>query len=396
MHVLFLVSSFPSPDNLNNGAHNFRSIKRTTLALNDTLVIHLRSYNFRRKIIENYTIQGVEVVAFSFFYLPFAPLIIRLLFLEIYKRFFYLFFKGKINKKFRIIHSAGMSFSGVIASYISKRLGISHLGQCMGSDVNIDLPKMKFYLRLVKFSKYCKLLTCNSEALAKIVSQAFEKNKVTIIYRGVDLNQFCFHSQFIEDSITFVYFGGLVDTAINIGVKMNNKGGVTLLYAWQRLHEMMVEGNIKMKINLIFAGPEVSEKRVESIIGSSAHSWQIKVVGQLDSSRVLEYLRLSSVVIIPSLAEGLPNIAMEAGAVGRAVVGTEVGGMPEIVKQGKTGFLVCPENTINLAECLLKYIVEPDLIISHGKNARSHIEENFDANTYVENYLNLYKLTSQS
>jgi glycosyltransferase involved in cell wall biosynthesis len=87
---------------------------------------------------------------------------------------------------------------------------------------------------------------------------------------------------------------------------------------------------------------------------------------------------------------------MEAGAVGRAVVGTEVGGMPEIVKQGKTGFLVCPENTINLAECLLKYIVEPDLIISHGKNARSHIEENFDANTYVENYLNLYKLTSQS
>ena len=98
-----------------------------------------------------------------------------------------------------------------------------------------------------------------------------------------------------------------------------------------------------------------------------------------------------SVVVVPSFAEGLPNVAMEAAAIGRPVIGSDVDGIPEVVIPGKTGFLFDPGNETELSNLMQNYTMNPELILRHGGNARKHVVKNFDSKLFVKNYVNIYR-----
>jgi glycosyltransferase involved in cell wall biosynthesis len=83
----------------------------------------------------------------------------------------------------------------------------------------------------------------------------------------------------------------------------------------------------------------------------------------------------------PSRSEALPLAIMEAGMAGLPVVGSRVGGIPEIVLDGHSGFLFENSNVNQLAECLFMLIKDPDLRRKMGKNSREHIMKNFNIQT---------------
>src|SRR5262249_41625051 len=76
------------------------------------------------------------------------------------------------------------------------------------------------------------------------------------------------------------------------------------------------------------------------------------------------------VVALASFAEGLPNVALEAAAAGVPVVATAVGGTPEVVITGQTGFLVPPGDAKPLGERILDLLRNPDWARHFGKAAR--------------------------
>jgi glycosyltransferase involved in cell wall biosynthesis len=85
----------------------------------------------------------------------------------------------------------------------------------------------------------------------------------------------------------------------------------------------------------------------------------------------------SDLVVLPSLFEAYPTALMEAAAAGRPAVATRVGGIPEIVADGRTGMLVAPGDPFGLADTIATVLLDPELALTLGREAGRHAEEKF-------------------
>ena len=101
-------------------------------------------------------------------------------------------------------------------------------------------------------------------------------------------------------------------------------------------------------------------------------------------------LPAADVVVLPSFTEGLPNVALEASAAGVPVVATAVGGTPEVVADGETGFLVPPGDPAALADKLLCLLRDPALRSRMGAAGRRRMRERFTFAAQAKAYLDLF------
>lgn len=86
----------------------------------------------------------------------------------------------------------------------------------------------------------------------------------------------------------------------------------------------------------------------------------------------------SHVYVLPSYREGTPRTVLEAMAMGRPVITTDAPGCRETVKDGHNGYLVSISSSSSLAEAMLRFIEQPDLVTSMGARAREIAEEKYD------------------
>ncbi len=93
-----------------------------------------------------------------------------------------------------------------------------------------------------------------------------------------------------------------------------------------------------------------------------------------DMERVLAQ---ASLVCLPSYREGLPKVLLEAGAVGRAVVTTDVPGCRDVVRHGDTGLLVPARDPRALADAIRDLLVDPARRRAMGEQARERVETQF-------------------
>lgn len=98
------------------------------------------------------------------------------------------------------------------------------------------------------------------------------------------------------------------------------------------------------------------------------------------------------VFVLPSLNEGISNTLLEAMATGLPVVATAVGGSPELVSDGVTGFLIPGNDTAALAERLLRYLRSPLLVQTHGRAARQRAVSEFSLQRMLADYNRMYGL----
>jgi glycosyltransferase involved in cell wall biosynthesis len=98
----------------------------------------------------------------------------------------------------------------------------------------------------------------------------------------------------------------------------------------------------------------------------------------------------ADIVALPSFTEGLPNVALEAGAAGIPVVATAVGGTPEVVADGVTGFLVPPGDPAALAAKLGELLRDPRLRRTMGEAGRRRMRERFTFAAQAAAYLKLF------
>lgn len=105
---------------------------------------------------------------------------------------------------------------------------------------------------------------------------------------------------------------------------------------------------------------------------------------------VPRFLSLFDIFVLPSLWEGLPVAVVEAMAAGKPVVATRVGGTPEAVVDGSTGYIVEPRSVPQLVDRLGKLIRDRDLRQQMGRAGREQAKENFSASTMVRRTEELY------
>jgi glycosyltransferase involved in cell wall biosynthesis len=164
-----------------------------------------------------------------------------------------------------------------------------------------------------------------------------------------------------------------------VGELNRNKNQSVLIEAFAALPPQ------NMLLAIIGEGEE--KTRLETRAYSHA-AHDICLLGYRDNAS--QYLKAFDVFVLPSKKEGLPYVLLEAGMAQLPVITTNVGGIPEIVKDGVSGVLVTPCSPQKLTNALNTYIRDSALRERHGTALRTHIATHFTLDIMVTKTLGLY------
>ena len=98
---------------------------------------------------------------------------------------------------------------------------------------------------------------------------------------------------------------------------------------------------------------------------------------------------LFDMLVLPSLNEGMGRVLVEAMAAGKPVVASRVGGIPDLVRQGETGYLVPPADEEALANGIKMLLDDPDKAKQMGQHGKEYSHQ-FSLETMIEKLDNLY------
>jgi glycosyltransferase involved in cell wall biosynthesis len=140
---------------------------------------------------------------------------------------------------------------------------------------------------------------------------------------------------------------------------------------------------------LVIEGEGDLSEEIEQNIARMKISHLVKMVGKVEN--IYDFIVKSDIVILPSLyQEDFPNVILEAMALSKPVIATRVGGIPEQVVDGITGYLVAPNNPLVLAESILSLLNNHELRVQMGVNGYRRFIDNFTAERAIERYLEEY------
>lgn len=125
---------------------------------------------------------------------------------------------------------------------------------------------------------------------------------------------------------------------------------------------------------LVLVGDGEMRPEVERRIRETGLEGTVRITGWLDGDGVREEIALSRALILPSFAEGLPVVIMEALALGRPVVSTFVAGIPELVEPGRSGWLVPAGSVVELVESMQAALsAAPSELTEMGRVGRARV-----------------------
>jgi glycogen(starch) synthase len=145
------------------------------------------------------------------------------------------------------------------------------------------------------------------------------------------------------------------------------------------------------KTRLIIAGDGPARAELERQSIAMGLNRVVDFLGWVAPSDVPSLINTCTVVLMPSRAESLPLVALQAALMARPVVGTRVGGLPEVVAHEETGLLVEPDNSVALAEATASLLVRPDVATKMGQTARRRAQTEFSWDRHVRAYDALYR-----
>ena len=125
--------------------------------------------------------------------------------------------------------------------------------------------------------------------------------------------------------------------------------------------------------------------RIKERLRSNNLSRKVELMGWIPHDKVANYLNELKLLVLPSYSEGLPTIVLEAMACGTPVLATPVGGIPDVIKDGETGFIMENNSPKCFAENIVRVLECPDLD-KVTKNARKLVEEKYTYEAAVERY----------
>jgi glycosyltransferase involved in cell wall biosynthesis len=171
-----------------------------------------------------------------------------------------------------------------------------------------------------------------------------------------------------------------------VGRLCEQKGQLLLLEAAHRLAEQGVA------FEMVLAGDGEMRPQIEALITRHGLQSQVRITGWISSEQVRTEILAARALVLPSFAEGLPVVIMEAMALRRPVLTTYVAGIPELVRQGENGWLfpagAVDELTAALADCLAQPV---EVLQRMGEAAYQRVLERHDIDTEATKLAHLFK-----
>ena len=231
-------------------------------------------------------------------------------------------------------------------------------------------PISKFMSLLVSINfTLTDTLIVYSHRLIREANLARYQHKIAIAHEHfVDFTKFAIKKKVDERSNLVGYIGRLSE----------EKGILNLIEA------MPLVLKKKADAQFIICGQGRLAHEVEKIIKARGLEANVKLTGWIPHEDVPRYLNELKILVLPSFTEGLPNILLEAMACRTPVLATTVGAIPDIIKDGKNGFLLKTNDPRHIAERIIELLNKPDLLEKVSINAYNYVRENFSYEKTLE------------
>ncbi len=218
----------------------------------------------------------------------------------------------------------------------------------------------------------------------RIMEEGCQENKIVIIPSGIDCEKFRYSERRVS-------LGSEPTKIVTIGRLVEKKG---VRYALEAISKLVEAGK---NINYFVVGDGPLHGDLECLIKDLGIENHAQLLGWRDQDEVIHLLQSMHILLAPSITatngdqEGIPNVLKEAMALGLPVVGTHHGGIPELVDDGVSGFLVKERDVDSLADRLTYLVDHPEIWTNMGKAGNRFIRENYDANKLNDQLIGLYE-----
>jgi len=150
--------------------------------------------------------------------------------------------------------------------------------------------------------------------------------------------------------------------------------------SWEKGHKYLIEAFriVSQKYSdsrLILVGEGSSEKELKELASAEGIFRKVHFLGALPHSEVIKEMARAEVFVCSSLYEGLGIVFIEAQAAGTPVIGTDVGGIPDVIEDGVTGLLVPSKDSDRLADAIMKIFKEPNKAEDFAREAKARLEK---------------------
>lgn len=227
------------------------------------------------------------------------------------------------------------------------------------------------------------VFVANAEAvrLDAIAGENLPGDRVRVIYNGVDAERLDPRSR----AEARARLGVAADARLLVVVAnlIAYKGHRVLLDAFSDVKARLPKAEIAL------LGDGVEREALEAQALRAGLASAVRFVGSTPEVRT--WLAAADLVVHPSFEEGFCNAILEAMAAGRAVVATNVGGIPEAVVDGDTGWLVPPRDADALASAICDVVPAPDRLARAGEAGRERVRQHFLLDRTVHAHEMLYK-----
>jgi glycosyltransferase involved in cell wall biosynthesis len=216
---------------------------------------------------------------------------------------------------------------------------------------------------------------CNAAVLKKMMISRFQipDSRITVIHNGVDLSYFRPAAEPQRSGKPVV---------LCIARLVPEKDHETLIAAFS----LVAARHPEAELWLVGDGPK--HKAIRRLANRLLPPRRLRLLpGRLDLSPLLHQ---SSLLVLSSIQEGLPNVVLEAMAAGLPVVATDVGGLSEVVKHGETGWLVPCQNVAALANSISHLLTHDAVRIAFGQAGRKRAEQRFSLAAMVLQYEEMF------
>jgi glycosyltransferase involved in cell wall biosynthesis len=171
---------------------------------------------------------------------------------------------------------------------------------------------------------------------------------------------------------------------VSLGRLVEQKGQVILIQAAALLREWGHD------FELVIVGDGPMRGRIEQLIGQYGLRGQVRLTGHLSDEEVLQELLAARALVLPSFAEGLPGVFLEAMALGRPVISTFIAGHAELIEPGVNGWLVPAGAVEPLAGAMAGALMaDPAKLEQMGRAGAARVAERHNPCTEVEKLANL-------
>ncbi len=189
------------------------------------------------------------------------------------------------------------------------------------------------------------------------------------------------HRHFLDFN-TFTVTTPLPDRAPLIGYIGRLSGEKGVQHFAQALPAILSD---RQDLHVLIGGDGQLKETIEVSLQEQALTARVDLPGWISHDDLPRYLNQLRLLVLPSYTEGLPNIMLEAMACGTPVLATPVGAIPDVIIDGKTGFIMEDNSPECIAENVIRALDSPDLEWI-AEDGRRFVEENFTFEKVVENW----------